>query len=102
MSVYVRRVCEIKCAECGIIFEGHPQSKYCDDCRPIIRARQRRKSKDKRKDHERKKKASYAKMVQKSQNNIIEVAKAANAAGMSYGAFVAAGCPAPQKSIKYF
>lgn len=96
--MYTGRMYEKRCGECGIIFEGHPQAKYCEDCRPIVRSRQRTSSEKKRKrekGNEARARKAYTKMVQRSQADIAEVAKAAKAMGMSYGKYVAAGCPNP-------
>lgn len=84
-------VCKI-CTECGNKYIGHPQSKYCDDCRPIVLNRQRHESQKRR--------LALEKMMQsqaltdhttskkKPAFSIAEVAKAAKEAGMSYGEFV--------------
>lgn len=71
---------EVKCTECGKIFDGHYNSKYCDDCRQMVRLRRRRLN--------RQKKAGLA-PAKKPNADLIEIAKAAKLAGMSYGEFTA-------------
>ena len=77
------------CKECGRPYVGHPQSKYCDICRPIVKARQRRESKERWK--ERKHEAGEKRHAsrEKRKVSIDEIAKAARSAGMTYGQYVA-------------
>ena len=88
MYDYARAEVEKICQECGKPYIGHPQSKYCEPCRPVVHSRQRLEAQKKRNAEIKAAKPKLKPKPKKSNmQTIIEIAKAAKAAGMSYGEF---------------
>ena len=87
--MYQGELFEKNCAECGVLFKGHPQAKYCDNCRETVRARQRLESKQRALEYRKLQPVvKPSKPKKKPKSTIAEIAKAAKNAGMSYGEFV--------------
>lgn len=82
------------CKECGTPFSGHPHARYCSDkCRKAVNARNNAKNRKLNNERARQELLSFTKGGRKKKPTLAEVAKAASNEGMTYGEFVAAGCP---------
>ena len=91
---YIKPEVQKVCEECGKPYAGHPQSKYCEVCRPIVKRRQqlesleRRRMYDEATPEELKPKPKPKKKRRQKVLSIAQVARLARAAGVSYGEYV--------------
>lgn len=89
---YIKPVVQKVCEECGKPYAGHPQSKYCEVCRPIVKRRQQIASLERRKMYDeatpQELKPKPKRKRKKKPLSIAQVVKLAREAGMTYGEYV--------------